>query len=261
MIIFVSDMHFGRGDLPTERREERSLISCLESYEAEITHLFLLGDVFDEYIEYRHLVPKGLARFQGLLAKWTDKGIPVTYLKGNHDPWHMNYFSTELGVSVYDGPLTEPLFGNNVYMHHGDVVASRIPFYSVLKHVLRHPIPVQLYRTLMPGDAGFGLARWVNSKLHTEETNMPAVKALRQYAQDVIQNNEAVDFVILGHSHYPERFDWPQGTYFNTGSWRFNRTFACLSEHGMNLMRWTGEKACLWHPEDISPKKLSVTMQ
>ena len=69
MIIFVSDMHFGRGDLPTERREEQSLISCLESYEAEITHLFLLGDVFDEYIEYRHLVPKGLARFQGFLAQ------------------------------------------------------------------------------------------------------------------------------------------------------------------------------------------------
>ena len=260
MIIFVSDMHFGRGDLPTERNEEGSLISCLNHYRAEITHLFLLGDVFDEYIEYRHLVPKGLVRFQGLLARWTDEGIPVTYLKGNHDPWHMNYFSTELGVSVYDGPLTEPLFGNHVYMHHGDVAGSRIPFYSLLKRILRHPIPVQLYRSLMPGDTGFGLARWVNSRLHTAPVNMHAVLALRHYAQNTLKK-ENLDYLILGHSHYPERHDWPEGTYINTGSWRFNRTFARLTEHGMDLMRWTGKEACLWTPEDTSPKKVSVTMQ
>ena len=253
-------MHFGRGDLPTERNEELSLISCLNTYETEIKHLFLLGDVFDEYIEYRHLVPKGLVRFQGFLARWTDKGIPVTYLKGNHDPWHIDYFSSELGVTVFDGPINEPLFGNNVYMHHGDVVGSRIPFYSLLKHLLRHPIPVQLYRSVLPGDAGFGLARWVNSRLHTEELNMRAVEALRQYAQQALAVEER-DYVILGHSHYPERFDWPEGTYINTGSWRFNRTFVCLSEQGMNLMRWTGEKARIWQPEDASRKKLSVTMQ
>ena len=89
---------------------------------------------------------------------------------------------------------------------------------------------------------------------------MPAVKALRTYAQGVLAH-AGRDCVILGHSHYPERFDWPEGTYINTGSWRFNRTFVCLSEQGMNLMRWTGEKACIWQPDDASRKKLSVTMQ
>ena len=248
MIIFVSDMHFGRGSRATERNEELSLISLLHSVEAEIKHLFLLGDVFDEYIEYRHLVPKGLARFQGLLASWSDKGIPVTYLTGNHDPWHIDYFEQELGVRVLEGPLIEPLSGNNVYMHHGDVVGSRIPFYSLLKRLLRHPIPVNLYRTLLPGDTGFRLARWVNGRLHTETLNMPVVKQLRVYAKNILKS-ASCDVVLMGHSHYPDRFDSPEGIYINLGSWRFNRTFVCLSREEFQLKQWNGNKATIWDLE------------
>ena len=248
-------MHFGRGNRATERAEELSLISLLHSVEAEIEHLFLLGDVFDEYIEYRHLVPKGLVRFMGLLARWTDKGIPVTYLKGNHDPWHIDYFNQELGVRVHDGPLIEPLLGKHVYMHHGDVVGSRIPFYSVLKRLLRHPFPVGIYRTLLPGDVGFRLARWVNGRLHTEAINMPVVEQLREYAKKILAG-PSCNVVLMGHSHYPDRYDGPEGTYINTGSWRFNRTFVSFSSEGLHLKQWDGSTAILW---DLS-QKLPATL-
>lgn len=253
-------MHFGRGNRVTERNEELSLISLLHSVEAEIKHLFLLGDVYDEYIEYRHLVPKGLARFQGLLAAWHDKGIPVTYIKGNHDPWHLDYFEQELGVRMLDGPLIEPLYDNNVYMHHGDVVGSRIPFYPFLKRLLRHPIPVNLYRMVLPGDVGFRLARWVNGRLHTETINMPVVRQLRVYAKQIL-SDPSHDIVMLGHSHFPDRFDGPEGTYINTGSWRFNRTFTRLTENGLDLMQWDGKKATLWHTESPLSQKLPATLQ
>ena len=255
MIIFVSDMHFGRGNRATERTEELSLMSLLHAAEAEIEHLFLLGDVFDEYIEYRHLVPKGLARFMGLLARWTDNGIPITYLKGNHDPWHIDYFEQELGVRVLDGPLIEPLRDNYVYMHHGDVVGSRIPFYATLKRLLRHPFPVRLYRTLLPGDAGFRLARWVNGRLHTETVNMAVVEQLRAYAKNVL-TAPSCDVVLMGHSHFPDRYDGPEGTYINTGSWRFNRTFVSLSSDGLHLKQWDGATATLWDKAKKHPTAL-----
>ena len=251
-------MHFGRSDLATERIEELSLISFLRAYEHKIERLFLLGDVFDQYIEYRHLVPKGLARFQGLLAEWTDKGIPVTYITGNHDPWHIDYFETELGVSVYDGSRIEPLSSNNVYMHHGDVAGSRIPFYSLIKRALRHPIPVRLYRTVLPGDTGFHLAQWVNRRLHSEVVNMQVVDQLRQYAKNVLMERPC-DIVLMGHSHYPDRHDWPEGTYINTGSWRFHRSFVGMSTDGIELMCWDGEQASGWSSADKSSKKLTVT--
>ena len=252
MIIFVSDMHFGRGDLATEHAEEHALLSCLRAFEEEIDHLFLLGDVFDQYIEYRHLVPKGLARLQGMLATWTDKGIPVTYLTGNHDPWHIDYFERELGVRVKDGPLKEPLLNSYVYMHHGDLVGSRIPLYKALKSALRHPIPVFLYRAMLPGDMGFKLARWVRGMLHSEEIDQRVVKEQRIFARHVL-STEQCNLVVMGHSHYPERMDTPDGTYINTGSWRFDRTFVCMTAQQISLMRWDGEIAHTWkEPPDAS---------
>src|SRR5690606_6470197 len=98
MILFLSDLHLGRGGPDMARRVEQDVIACLEHHRERVRHLILLGDIFDEYIEYRHLVPKGHTRLLGLLANWTDAGVPITYLVGNHDPWHRDYFQQELGI-------------------------------------------------------------------------------------------------------------------------------------------------------------------
>lgn len=239
MIIFVSDMHFGRSDPATERAEESTLLACLDFYENQVERLYLLGDVFDQYIEYRHLVPKGLARLQGLLARWSDRGIPVTYLKGNHDPWHIDYFEDELGVHVCDGPLIEPLYDNDVYMHHGDLVRSRIPFYGALKKTLRHPVPVALYRNLLPGDSGMRLARWARNRLHTDEIDPRVAEQLRVFAEEVL-NHQACNLVVMGHSHHPEYTNMESGAYMNTGSWRLDRTYGRLTPDGIQLLHWNG---------------------
>ena len=237
VILFVSDMHFGREATAAERLHENALIDCLRSYESKIEHLFLLGDVFDQYIEYKHLVPKGFIRFQALLASWTDRGIPVTYVTGNHDPWHQNYFTEEMGVRLAFEAFAEPLYGKNVYLNHGDGIASRFPLYRWIKHMLLHPVPVNLYRALLPGDSGFRLARWVNRRIHTDVINDEVVRQLRTYALALLEE-DSYDVVVMGHSHCAEHIERPFGTYLNTGCWRLHRTYACMQENAVQLFQW-----------------------
>jgi UDP-2,3-diacylglucosamine hydrolase len=239
LVLFVSDIHFGHDDDARERAKEAALVACLRAHEPDVEHLYLLGDVFDEYIEYRYLIPKGFIRFQALLAEWTDRGVPVTYLVGNHDPWHQDYFSRELGVDLRFDALTEPLYHHNVYMAHGDGLGAGDGLYRRLRPLLRHPVPVWLYRALLPGDSGFRLARWVQRTFGNDQVDEVTVEALRAYAFDILSQRSA-DIVVLGHTHRPEHIIRPEGQYLNTGAWHDARTFACLDERGPVLRHWNG---------------------
>lgn len=241
-------MHFGKGGPEVARASEADLLACLRAHEADVTALYLVGDVFDDYIEYRHLVPRGFARFQGLLADWTDRGIPVTYLVGNHDPWHRTYFREELGVRVVFDSLVEPLEGVHVYVAHGDGLTEANPLYNRLRPLLRHPLPVWLYRHLLPGDAGVGLARWVKRVVGKDAVDLQAVAAFRRLAHHLLATGVA-DVVVLGHTHRAERTVWPCGTYLNTGYWHESRTFGRLDATGVHLLRWNGTHATIVEPE------------
>ncbi len=246
MVLFVSDIHFGRSTPEAERAVERDLLACLRAHEDRLTHLYLLGDVFDAYIEYRHLAPKGFVRFLGLLAAWTDRGLPVTYLTGNHDPWHRDLFASELGVRVVFDALCEPCFGRTVYLAHGDAPAAG-RLYRWLRPVLRHPVPVGLYRTLLPADLGMGLARWVKHHFGNTDIRPETVAALRAFARHTLQTTDA-DLVVLGHSHQAEHTAWPEGHYLNPGCWYADRTFGVLDEQGPRLLRWNGSCAVAFNP-------------
>ena len=230
----------GAATLETERGHEAALLSCLKHFEHEITHLVLLGDVYDQYIEYPNLVPKGIVRFQGLLANWADRGVKIIYLIGNHDPWHIDYFQKELGVNVVFDAFSEPLLGKHVYLIHGDLIASRFPLNTFIKRLLQHPIPVFLYRTLLPGDSGFRLARWVNQKIHSDVLNEGVTQRLKQHASSLI-SDQNYHLVAMGHSHQAELTSIEKGIYLNTGCWRLFRTFACMTEDALTLYEWRDE--------------------
>lgn len=242
VILFVSDMHFGRGAPAHERDKEAALIDCLEAHAGGVEHLYLVGDVFDGYIEYRHLVPKGMVRFQALLARWTDRGVPVTYLAGNHDPWHRDYFSTELGVRFVSDALDTTHQGLRLHLVHGDAQASSHGLYPWLRPLLRHPLAARLYRSVLPADWGLGLARWVSRRLHDEQPDPTVIRALQSHARTHLAQN-GTDAVVMGHSHVPALHTWPEGTYLNTGNWYERRTFGRLDEGTMRLQRWNGTRA------------------
>ena len=241
MVLFVSDIHFGRDDYQQERTKEADLLSCLRSHASDIDHLFLVGDVFDAFIEYRELVPKGFIRFLALLAAWTDRDIPVTYLVGNHDPWHLDFFEHELGVRVVDAPVVTHLAQQRVHVEHGDGIHRAERAYRLLKPWLRHSVAVRLYRTVLPADSGMRLARWV-SRHGDSELDPEKARDLRLHARDVLTHDLA-DVVVLGHSHQPEHRVWPEGQYINLGAWAQTRTFATLDEDGPKLWRWNGDCA------------------
>lgn len=243
-------MHFGRGNSAVERAKEAALIDCLEAHADRVEHLYLVGDVFDGFIEYRHLVPKGFVRFQALLAQWTDRGIPITYLLGNHDPWHRDYFARELGVQLIPESLTVTHGDVRLHLAHGDKWASTHGLYTWLRPLLRHPTAVRLYRSLLPADFGLGLAQWVSRRVHEEDTDPAVVDALRTYAREALRREDA-DVMIMGHSHEAALHAWPEGIYVNTGNWYENRTFARLDADGIRLSRWNGTRALDIEAEEV----------
>jgi UDP-2,3-diacylglucosamine hydrolase len=208
-----------------------------------VDHLYLLGDVFEDFIEYRHVIPKGFARLQGLLAKWTDAGIPITYLVGNHDPWHIDYFERELGVTIAFDDLTVVHQGCRIFLSHGDRVALS-PMKSWLKGWMRHPVPVWLYRHLMPADVGISLARFVSSTFGTRTIDRDLVDRLRVRARRILADS-AADVVVFGHCHFPELTFWPEGRYLNPGYWHESRVFGRLVDGELELMRWNGQTASI----------------
>lgn len=240
MVLFVSDMHFGRGSPAEAREEERTLVSFLRAHKYDVDHLYLLGDVFEAYIEYATLIPKGFARFQGLLAEWSDAGIPVTYLVGNHDPWHLSYFEDELGVSVSHGPVSAEHFGRQIYLAHGDGLDSRKG--SRIKALVRHPLPTWCYRTFLPSDAGLRLARWWSHRFGRDHIRPSLVEAVAAHARKVLKET-AADLVIMGHTHRSAMQEWPEGIYANTGSWAADRSYGLLDETGFQLLKWRDSPA------------------
>ena len=236
-------MHFGRGSAEQEREKEAALVDCLHAHADRAERLFLLGDVFDAFIEYRTLVPKGFVRFQGLLAAWADRGVPVTYLAGNHDLWHRDYFEKELGVEVVPTRWVGRLAGRRAVLAHGDAYDTSDPLYQRLRPLLRSRAVTSSYRRLLPAGGALALAQWFSRTFHEERVDPRRVRALRRAARRLLRRTSA-DLVVMGHSHQAERRTWPEGAYLNTGAWHRDRTFAALSASGAaQLLRWNGTRA------------------
>ncbi len=237
MHLFVSDLHFGKSDKESERRKEQDFLDLIAFVSNDLDALFLLGDVFDQYIEYRHLVPKGFVRLQAAVGQLVESGTPVTYIVGNHDPWHLDYFRDELGVAVHSGPTAVTFGERRLYVAHGDRLGERASE-RLIKRITRGAVAGWLYRTFLPADTGFRFARWVKRRWEEDEPEQATVDHLRKHARALLFND--FDAVILGHSHVPEHLHTNEGEYINTGSWHHGRTFALADHAGIRLGRWDG---------------------
>ncbi len=258
-VLFLSDLHLGRGAEAEQAAAERDALALLRAHEAGVRDgggLFLVGDVFEQYLEYRHLVPKGFVRFQGLLADWTDRGVPVTYLVGNRDPWHVDHFARELGVRVVRGAWEGEVGGLRTYIAHGDALLATTPLASRFRSLVRSPLMARLYRMSLPGDAGYALARWVSLRFGSGGVvDEPSADRLEAFARRRLAETDA-DLVVLGHVHRAARIPAPGGTYLNPGYWFADRTFGRLDvgrgEPQAGLYRWTAAGAEALNPAAAS---------
>lgn len=245
MILFVSDLHFDHAPPPDDPlisggdAAERELLACLDYHRGDLTHVVLLGDLFDAWIEYRDLIPKGLTRLFGTLARWADEGVHVTVVTGNHDPWHRDYLEKHLGFHLLRDSTIQALEGHRVAFGHGDREENGGRL-SLWHRFIRSGAIHRLYAGLLPGDFGQWLARTWSRGARTSRLDPITVERIRAHAATLLASGYA-DIAVFGHCHSPERTELPGGVYVNAGSWALSRTYATLDADGIQLRNWEAD--------------------
>ena len=156
-IYFLSDFHLGAPDHASSLAREKRLVSFLDTISQDAHQIFIVGDLFDFWFEYRHVVPKGYVRILGKIASLTDAGIPVFFFTGNHDMWMSGYFEKELNVPVYHEPKDFIFNGKSFFIGHGDGLGPGDHGYKLLKRDFRNPVCKFLF-SILPPFLGIGLA-------------------------------------------------------------------------------------------------------
>lgn len=222
-IYFASDFHLGIPDAFTSREREKRLCSWLDSISNDAHLLYLVGDVFDTWFEYRNVVPKGYTRFLGKLAELTDNGLQIEVFTGNHDLWMSGYFVDELNIPVHYNPIQRTFNGKKFVIGHGDGLGPGDHGYKLLKAVMSNKVSQWIYRRLHP-DTGVGLAGWF-SRLGPKHSDTPEKEFLGeqewlvQFARSELKR-EHIDYFIFGHRHIAITYQLGQGsTYLNLGDW------------------------------------------
>jgi len=238
-IYFASDFHFGIPDRAASIAREQRLCRWLDSIQDDAEQLFLVGDLFDMWFEYKNVVPKGHLRFLGKLAELRDKGLHIEAFTGNHDLWMRGYFEEELNIPVHHGPIRRTINGKHFLIAHGDGLGPGDKGYKVLKKVLRSPVSQWLYRRIHP-DTGVGMADYFSRKgpKHEgqEETFQgPEKEWLVQYCLETLQT-ESIDYFIFGHRHLALEYPLPQGSlYVNLGDWLRYDSYAVFDGEQLKL--------------------------
>lgn len=247
-IYFASDFHLGLSSFSRkdEIARENKIISWLQSIEANAKAIFLLGDIFDFWFEYKHAVPKGFIRFLSKIAGIVDNGVPVYFFTGNHDLWMFRYFQEELGVIIYRKPIELSVGNVDLFVGHGDGLGPGDNLYKMQKKIFTNKIMQWLFRWLHP-DIGIGLAKkWSNSsrlKKHgAEEEFLGEKEFLIQYCRKK-ESDQHHDFYIFGHRHLPLEIDI-NGTskYFNLGEWVNNFTYGEFDGQNFTLKKFEEKK-------------------
>ena len=222
-IYFTSDFHLGLPAGSDTVDREKRIVKWLNSIATEAKEIYLLGDIFDFWWEYKLVVPKGFTRFLGTIAAITDSGIPVHFFTGNHDMWIGKYLNEECGIIIHTSPLFVTLNGKNFYLAHGEGLGTKDVGYKILLSIFRNrPLQV-LYSALHPA-IGVGIGRrWsLNSRLGkgiSVAFQGEEKEDLIRYSKNILENNQ-VDYFLYGHRHLAMTFKLQQGAeIFFLGDW------------------------------------------
>ena len=244
-IYFLSDFHLGAPDQASSLAREKRICRFLDEIAPDIDQLFLLGDMFDFWYEYKDVVPKGYTRILGKLAELTDRGIPVHFFVGNHDMWMKGYFERELNIPVYHEPKAFELKGKKFLIGHGDGLGPGDYGYKFIKRIFRNPVCQGLFGTLHPY-VGMGLANYFSRKSReatgqlTEREFLGVDKEwILIYCQEVLAH-QYYDYFVFGHRHLPIDFPLSDSSrYINTGDWIQYDSYAVFDGQSMNLQYYT----------------------
>ncbi|MEE9462816.1 MAG: UDP-2,3-diacylglucosamine diphosphatase, partial [Bacteroidales bacterium] len=152
-IFFISDLHLGMYPQKESMEREKLVVKWLDEVYGEASEIYLLGDIFDYWFEYKKVVPRGFTRFLGKIAEITDAGVTVNLFTGNHDVWVFDYLPREVGVNVYRDPITREYGGMKFLIAHGDGLGPGQMGYKILKGMFTSKIMQWMFARLHPNFA------------------------------------------------------------------------------------------------------------
>ena len=200
-VYFLGDFHLGSLDKSESIKRERKIISFLDSIKSNAKDLFLMGDLFDFWYEYKEVVPKGFIRFFGKIAEISDNGTNIHLVLGNHDMWVIDYFKKEFKINVYNDLIKVKINNNSLLIGHGDGIGKGDIGYKFLKTIFKNQFIKFLYRWIHP-DIGIKIGKYFSNKNKGKEHNYSKINNNRifNYCKE-IEEISHYDYYIFAHSH------------------------------------------------------------
>lgn len=242
-IYFASDLHLGTPDEKSSREREKLFVEWLDEVKTDALEVFIIGDIFDFWHEYKTVVPKGFVRVQAKIAALCDAGIPVHIFTGNHDLWMFGYFEKELGAKVYTQPIQRELQGKKFFIGHGDGLGPGDHGYKFIKAVFSNKVCQFLFRWLHP-DIGARIAKYFSyesrfgnqgGRSTAEGFKNEEKEWLVQFCRETLKAQH-YDFFVFGHRHLPLDIKLnDKSRYINTGDWLDYFTYAVFDGNDVKL--------------------------
>ncbi len=243
-IYFISDFHLGVPDYASSRERENRIVRWLKSIEADVQILYLMGDVFDYWFEYKYAVPKGYVRLLGKLAEMADNGVEIHYFTGNHDMWVFDYLPHEIGLKLHREPIQVNYNGKDFFLGHGDGLGPGDHGYKFIKKVFASKVAQWMFARLHP-NFGIRLMKYFSktSRIATgdsDETFLGEDKEwLIIYCKEELQKNH-YDYFIFGHRHLPLDIKLSdKSSYINLGEWINHQTYAEFDGINLKLLKFS----------------------
>lgn len=244
-IYFASDFHLGVPSFESSLKREKIICKWLDTIKADAAAIYLVGDIFDFWYEYKYTIPKGTVRLIGKIAELTDAGIPVHFFVGNHDLWMKDYFEQELNVSIHHQPITHTFNNKVFYIGHGDGLGPGDKLYKLLRKIFASKVCQWLFSRLHPNLAFYIAKRSSKrSRVITGDQDEKFLGAenewLYLYSKDYLKEHK-VDYFIFGHRHLPLDLDVEgKARYINLGEWIQYNTYAVFDGDKLELKKFEG---------------------
>ncbi len=239
-VYFASDFHLGVDALETSAEREKKIVKWLNVIQEDVAELYLVGDVFDHWFEYKKVVPKGFTRLFGKLAELRDAGIPIYFFTGNHDMWMFRYLQDEFGIPIYREPIIKTIGDKRFLIGHGDGLGPGDYGYKFIKKVFDNGFCQSIFGALHP-TIGLGLMKYfsVKSRQYTGEED-PFLDANKEwlvhFAEEELLKTD-IDYFIFGHRHLPIDYTLSNGKskYINLGEWMYASSYAAFDGEDVTI--------------------------
>jgi UDP-2,3-diacylglucosamine hydrolase len=241
-IYFISDIHLGAPALKNNREREKWFAEWLDFIRDDVSELYLMGDIFDFWFEYKKVVPRGFIRILGRLADLSDRGVPIHFFTGNHDLWIFDYLPEEIGLTLHREEFITVINGKKFFLAHGDGLDPKDKGYLLIKKIFTNKALQWIFARLHPNFAFFLAHKWSKSsrlsKMYEQEEFKVKNECMFKFAQNYLEK-EWIDYFIFGHRHQMADVELKKGSrYILLGDWITNFSYGTFDGETFTLNKF-----------------------